>query len=102
MTDKAGLICPGCGEALATVGKTAVWNACIKCLSCSNEFSFAQTLDEYVEDEIFPLSVSAGVWCVDASGEWCRISPHCDNGCAWIEPYGWVPEAGCSVHDPED
>jgi len=23
----------------------------------------------------------------------------CDNECAWVEPYGWIPEAGCPVHD---
>ena len=26
---------------------------------------------------------------------------HCDNACAWVEPYGWVPEAGCPIHDQE-
>lgn len=23
----------------------------------------------------------------------------CRNECAWVAPYGWVPEAGCSAHD---
>lgn len=27
----------------------------------------------------------------------------CDcGGCGYCEPYGWVPECGCPVHDPED
>lgn len=26
----------------------------------------------------------------------------CDyDGCGYCEPYGWVPECGCPVHDPE-
>ncbi len=24
----------------------------------------------------------------------------CWNGCGFTEPYGWVPEADCPVHDP--
>lgn len=24
----------------------------------------------------------------------------CDKGCAVVEPYGFVPEDGCPVHDP--
>lgn len=23
----------------------------------------------------------------------------CGNGCAYTEPYGFVPEAGCPIHD---
>lgn len=23
----------------------------------------------------------------------------CDYECAYVEPYGWVPEVGCPVHD---
>lgn len=23
----------------------------------------------------------------------------CNHECAWVEPYGWVPECGCPVHD---
>jgi hypothetical protein len=23
----------------------------------------------------------------------------CDHACEWVEPYGWVPETGCPVHD---
>ena len=42
---------------------------------------------------------------------WCKIlcqkkprnwEVDCGNGCAVTEPYGWVPEAGCPVHDPDD
>ena len=25
----------------------------------------------------------------------------CDYACGWMWPYGYVPEAGCPVHDPE-
>ena len=25
----------------------------------------------------------------------------CDNACMWAEPYGWAPECGCPVHDPD-
>jgi len=25
----------------------------------------------------------------------------CDNECHYIEPYGWVPECGCPIHDAE-
>ena len=24
---------------------------------------------------------------------------HCDFACHYVEPYGWVPEADCPVHD---
>lgn len=24
----------------------------------------------------------------------------CDNGCGYVPPYGFVPECGCPVHDP--
>ncbi|GAF79312.1 unnamed protein product [marine sediment metagenome] len=24
----------------------------------------------------------------------------CDRECEWVAPYGFVPEAGCPVHDP--
>jgi hypothetical protein len=23
----------------------------------------------------------------------------CRNECAWVAPFGWVPEAGCAIHD---
>lgn len=23
----------------------------------------------------------------------------CGNECTWVAPFGWVPEAGCSIHD---
>ena len=23
----------------------------------------------------------------------------CGYACAWVEPYGWVPEADCPIHD---
>ena len=26
----------------------------------------------------------------------------CKNGCGYVEPYGFVPECGCPVHDPDD
>lgn len=22
--------------------------------------------------------------------------------CQWVSPYGWVPEAGCREHDPDE
>lgn len=25
----------------------------------------------------------------------------CSYACGYVEPYGWVPEAGCPIHDPE-
>jgi len=25
----------------------------------------------------------------------------CDHACGWMWPFGYVPEAGCPVHDPE-
>ena len=27
--------------------------------------------------------------------------PECGYNCGWTEPYGFVPEAGCPVHDIE-
>jgi hypothetical protein len=39
------------------------------------------------------------------SAEFCdfmnTIDPRvpCENGCAWISPFGWVPNAGCPRHD---
>lgn len=29
------------------------------------------------------------------------INGWCGNGCDYQEPYGFVPECGCPVHDPE-
>ena len=26
----------------------------------------------------------------------------CENVCGWVWPYGYVPEAGCPVHDPDE
>jgi len=26
----------------------------------------------------------------------------CGNACAHVEPYGFVPECGCPIHDAED
>jgi len=23
----------------------------------------------------------------------------CENECCWEAPFGWVPEAGCAIHD---
>ena len=23
----------------------------------------------------------------------------CEFACCWVEPFGWVPEAGCPIHD---
>lgn len=23
----------------------------------------------------------------------------CSNACEWVAPFGWVPEAGCKIHD---
>lgn len=25
----------------------------------------------------------------------------CDGICRYTEPYGWVPECGCPIHDPD-
>ena len=25
----------------------------------------------------------------------------CDFDCGWMEPYGWVPEADCPIHDKD-
>jgi len=25
----------------------------------------------------------------------------CGHGCGWVYPYGFVPEAGCPVHDKD-
>lgn len=42
---------------------------------------------------------------------WCKITRQekpgnwkidCGNACGVQDPYGWVPEAGCPVHDTED
>ena len=38
---------------------------------------------------------------IRASEQFCDCGK-CGYGCAWVEPYGWVPEAGCPVHDHED
>lgn len=27
------------------------------------------------------------------------LTGDCGNNCGWEEPYGWVAEAGCPVHD---
>lgn len=27
---------------------------------------------------------------------------HCDYNCEYVEPYGFVPEAGCPIHCPEE
>ena len=46
-------------------------------------------------------------------GSWVYVGiyadpdPSCDCGncgyaCAYVEPYGFVPEAGCPIHDPND
>lgn len=29
------------------------------------------------------------------------ITGKCGNACGYTEPYGWVPEAGCAVHDSD-
>jgi len=29
----------------------------------------------------------------------CPESKNCDYLCAWTKPYGFVPEAGCPIHD---
>lgn len=28
-----------------------------------------------------------------------REKVECWNGCDWVQPYGWVPEADCPIHD---
>lgn len=28
-----------------------------------------------------------------------REKEECWNGCAFVQPYGWVPEADCPIHD---
>ena len=76
MSDKPGLICPICDEGLATLEPTAKANLIVQCLRCGYVFPFVQGPD-------FPRLL-------------------CGNACAWVEPYGWVPEDGCPVHDPEE
>ena len=88
MSDKPGLICPICNEGLATFETTAKAKLVVKCLSCEYEFPFMQAGD--------------GVWCMDSTNQWNLVSPiKCGNACAWTEPYGWVPEDGCPVHDDD-
>lgn len=29
------------------------------------------------------------------------ITGECSNACGHYKGYGWVPEAGCAVHDPD-
>jgi hypothetical protein len=31
-----------------------------------------------------------------------QLRGECDNLCEWVHPYGWVPEAGCEVHDRDE
>ena len=31
-----------------------------------------------------------------------HLTGNCGNACAHVEPYGWVPEAGCPIHDTEE
>jgi len=50
-------------------------------------------------------------WCAPVVGrvtlqlwEWKSLIQYwltgdCGNACGYTEPYGWVPEAGCPVHD---
>ena len=28
-----------------------------------------------------------------------KVFGKCDRECDWVKHYGWVPEAGCPVHD---
>jgi hypothetical protein len=40
-----------------------------------------------------------------AGRAWFKIEvvpSDCDFACGYTKPYGWVPEAGCPVHDPEE
>lgn len=30
-----------------------------------------------------------------------KVLGECDGVCEWHPTYGWVPEAGCPVHDPD-
>ena len=117
MSDKPGLICPICNEGLATFSDSASVNGIIKCLRCGYEFMIeivstkVEPLEDYIEREVVPFSTPVEIWCVDSARQWCLVSPaneaslskcDCDNACAWVEPYGWVPEAGCPVHDLEN
>jgi hypothetical protein len=48
------------------------------------------------------------VWrIVQATRQWVmfwRYRPwlKCENVCGWTWPYGYVPECGCPVHDPDE
>ena len=30
---------------------------------------------------------------------WYLFNPQCGHECAYVEPYGFVPEDGCPIHD---
>lgn len=56
-----------------------------------------------------PLEVNAGAYHAIAANGALRvftardrqIGQPCDGGCDHVYPYGWVPDAGCPVHDAQ-
>ncbi len=54
------------------------------------------------------LLMHVGSYAVLLKSQWLRRASmicdcgKCGNACAYVEPYGWVPECGCPVHDPGD
>lgn len=76
--NKPGLICPICDARLATFPTTVKANLVVKCLQCGC------------------------VLALDIDYDDIQLRVLCGNACAWVEPYGWVPEAGCPIHDLED
>ena len=68
---------------------------------------FNLSLDEHTEDPDRPVYVHHTIYTglVPAAKRlfyhFLNRRVNCGYECAWVYPYGWVPEAGCPEHDAD-
>jgi len=52
-----------------------------------------------ITGELSTLSPEEEAYEEHMTSEFKKRLGECDCACRYSEPYGWVPEAGCPVHD---
>lgn len=70
------------------------------------EFCSRPLLEKWERWEKWQTSLPRCIWlCLTfwpwtvLSRVWHQLTGRCGNGCGYVAPYGFVPEAGCPVHD---
>lgn len=70
-------------------------------MNCCDDCYTNYTTDDYPAQQCFDACLNLSCVC-HKNTRWHPDGITCTNTCGYQEPYGFVPEAGCKVHDIQD